>query len=182
MKIGIISDIHGYPEKFIKALTYFKHCDMILCAGDILYHGPRNPILDGYNPLELAKAIAKNQIPMFIARGNCDAEVDIMVLNLPMMPEYVVYEKDNIRFIVTHGHNLSEDKLKEIGTIYKANIVITGHTHIRRCETYLDTLYINPGSVSVPKGDGISSVATIENGIVKFISVENGEIIEQKKI
>lgn len=182
MKIGIISDIHGYPEKFTKALGYFKHCDMILCGGDILYHGPRNPILMGYNPLALVAEISKNQIPMLIARGNCDAEVDIMVLNLPMMPEYVVYEKDNVRFIVTHGDNLNEDELKKIGIIYKADIVITGHTHIRKFETYLDTMYINPGSVSVPKGDGISSVATIENGVVKFINIENGEIIEEKKI
>jgi uncharacterized protein len=182
MKIGIISDIHGYPEKFTKALTYFEHCDMILCAGDVLYHGPRNPILEGYNPQALAQKISENKIPMLIARGNCDAEVDIMVLNLPMISEYVVYEKDNIRFIVTHGHNLNEDKLKEIGKIYKANIVITGHTHIRKCEIHQDTLYINPGSISVPKGDGIPSIAVFENGVVKFINSENGEIIEEKKI
>jgi len=182
MKIGIISDIHGYPEKFIKALTYFEGCDMILCAGDILYHGPRNPILEGYNPQGLVEEISKNRIPMLIARGNCDAEVDIMVLNLPMISEYVVYEKDNIRFIVTHGHNLNEDKLKEIGTIYKADIVITGHTHIRKCETYLNTLYINPGSPSLPKGDSTASIAIFENGVVKFINIENGEVIKEKKI
>lgn len=182
MKIGIISDIHGYPEKFIKALTYFENCNMILCGGDMLYHGPRNPILEGYNPQALVKEISKNKIPMLIARGNCDAEVDIMLLNLPMISEYVVYEKDNIRFIVTHGHNLNDEKLKELGTIYKANIVITGHTHVRKCEINDNILYMNPGSISVPKGDGIPSIAIFEDGLLKFINIENGEIIDEKRI
>jgi putative phosphoesterase len=179
LKIGIISDIHGYPEKFKKAITFFEGCDMILCAGDVLYHGPRNPILEGYNPQGLVEEISKNEIPMLIARGNCDAEVDLMVLNLPMVPEYVVYEKDNIRFVVTHGHNVDEGKLRDIGRIYKADIVITGHTHVRKHEAFLDTLYINPGSVSVPKGDGIPSIAIFEDGEIKFINVNSGEIIEK---
>jgi putative phosphoesterase len=182
MKIGIISDIHGYSEKFVKALSYFEHCDMILCAGDVLYHGPRNPILEGYNPQALVQEILKNEIPMLIARGNCDADVDIMVLNLPMITEYVVYEKDNMRFIVTHGHNLDEVKLKELAKIYKANIVITGHTHIRKCVADLGTLYINPGSISIPKGDGIPSIAIFENAEIKFINIESGEVIEKKSL
>ncbi|TDT61010.1 phosphodiesterase [Fonticella tunisiensis] len=180
MKIGIISDIHGYPGQFKKALKYFEGCDMILCAGDVLYHGPRNPILEGYNPPRLVEEIKRNEIPMLIARGNCDADVDLMVLNLPIISEYIVYERDNIRFIVTHGHNVDDDALRDIARVYRADMVITGHTHIRRCEAFLDTLFINPGSVSVPKGDGLPSVALFENGEVKFINVENGAIIEKR--
>lgn len=180
MRIGIISDIHGYPERFRKALSYFKGCDMILCAGDILYHGPRNPILDGYNPQELSMEIAKNEIPMLISRGNCDAEVDAMVLKIPVFTPVVVYEKDNIRFMVLHGHDYDETQLRDLAKIYKVDIMITGHTHIRRCETYLDTLFINPGSISVPKGDGIASVAIFEDGDIKFINIDNGEIIDKK--
>lgn len=179
MKIGIISDIHGYPEKFNKALKYFDGCDMILCAGDVLYHGPRNPILEGYNPKTLVDVILKNEIPMLIARGNCDAEVDLMVLNLPMIPQFIVYEKDNIRFVVVHGHDVDEGKMRDIGRLYKADIVISGHTHIRNFEAFLDTLYINPGSVSVPKGDGIPSVAIFEDGVIKFINIDDGTVIEQ---
>lgn len=180
MKIGMISDIHGYPGQFKKALKIFQGCDMILCAGDILYHGPRNPILDGYNPLELAGEIAKNEIPMLIAKGNCDAEVDSMVLNLPIFSPVVIYEKDNIRFLVLHGHDVDEGRLSDIARIYKVDILVTGHTHVRLCEPNGETLFVNPGSVSVPKGDGIPSVAVFENGEIKFINVETGEIIEKR--
>lgn len=178
MRIGIISDIHGYPEKFKKALGVMEDCHMILCAGDILYHGPRNPILDGYDPQGLAEEISKNKIPMLIARGNCDAEVDLMVLKLPIFIPSILYEVDDIRFMVVHGHDMDQDKLREIAKIYKVNIMITGHTHIRMHETYDSTLFINPGSIGVPKGDGIPSVAIYENRAVKFVNIENGDIIE----
>lgn len=180
MKIGIISDIHGYPEQFKKALKIFEGCDMILCAGDVLYHGPRNPILEGYNPQGLVEEIGRCEIPMLIARGNCDAEVDEMVLGLPIITNYIVYEKENIRFIVNHGHNLDEGKMRDIARIYKADMVITGHTHIRQCEAFLDTLFINPGSPSLPKGEGIPSIALFEKGEIKFINVETGEILEKR--
>jgi uncharacterized protein len=180
MKIGIISDIHGYPNQFKKALKIFEGCDIILCGGDVLYHGPRNPILEGYNPAKLVEEIKGCGIPMLIAKGNCDAEVDEMVLGLPILSSYIVYERDGIRFIVTHGHNVDGEKLKDVARTYKANMIITGHTHIRQCEEIEGTLYINPGSSSVPKGDGIASVALIENREIKFINVENGEIIEKR--
>lgn len=178
MKIGIISDIHGYPEQFKKALKHFEGCDMILCAGDMLYHGPRNPILEGYNPQGLAEEIMKNEIPMLIAKGNCDSEVDEMVLNLPFITPVVVYEKDNIRFLVLHGHNHDDGALKDIARAYKVDILVTGHTHIKKCESYLDTLLINPGSASVPK-DGSASVVVFENNELKFINVDTGEIINK---
>jgi uncharacterized protein len=173
MKIGMISDIHGYPEQFKKALKFFEGCDMILCAGDILYHGPRNPIIEGYAPLELAEVIKKNELPMLIAKGNCDAEVDLMVLELPIITNVIFYEKDNIRFLVTHGHDMEEGRLRDIARIYKVDILITGHTHIKKCEPYLDTLFINPGSVSLPK-DGTATIGIFENSEIKFINVENG--------
>lgn len=178
MKIGIISDIHGYPEQFRKALKQFEGCDMILCAGDILYHGPRNPILAGYKPQELAELITKNEIPMLIAKGNCDSEVDEMVLGLPIITPVIIYEKDNIRFMVLHGHNKTEGELRDLARIYKVDMLITGHTHIKSCEPYLDTMFINPGSVGVPK-DGSASVVVFENGVIRFIDIETGEIISK---
>jgi putative phosphoesterase len=179
MKIGIISDIHGYPDKFKKALKTMGDCHMILCAGDILYHGPRNPILDGYDPQGLAEEISKNEIPMLIARGNCDAEVDIMVLKLPIYTPAVLYEVDDIRFMVIHGHDVNQEKLIEIARIYKVNIMVTGHTHIRSYEVIGDTVFINPGSIGVPKGDGIPSAAMFEKGIIRFLNIENGDVIEE---
>lgn len=175
MKIAILSDIHGYPERFKKSLEYFNGCDIILCAGDVLYHGPRNPILDGYNPKALVDEIKKCPIPILISRGNCDAEVDLMVLDLPMISEYIVYEKDGTRFIMTHGHKQDDFGLEKIASIYKADIIITGHTHIRKYLTKDNVTYINPGSISVPKGDGIPSVCIYEDGKFTFIDISTGK-------
>jgi putative phosphoesterase len=177
MKIGIISDIHGYPENFKKALELLKGCEMILCAGDILYHGPRNPILDGYNPKKLVEEIEANPIPILFARGNCDAEVDLMVLDKSIICENIFYEKDGIRFIVIHGQNESDERMKSIANTYKADVFISGHTHIRKLEKYEKTIFINPGSISVPKGDGIPSVAIYEDGVISFLDIRNGECI-----
>lgn len=182
MKIGIISDLHGYPDKFKKALKVLKDCHMILCAGDILYHGPRNPILDGYDPQGLAEEISRNEIPMLIARGNCDAEVDLMVLKLPVFTPAVVYEVDDIRFMIMHGHESSKEKLMEIAKIYRVDIMVTGHTHIRSREVFDNTVFINPGSIGVPKGDEIPSAVIYENGTIKFINIDNDEIIEEYRI
>lgn len=182
MRIGIISDLHGYPDKFKMALKAMGDCHMILCAGDILYHGPRNPILKGYAPQELAEEISKNQIPMLTARGNCDADVDMMVLKLPLFTPAVLYEVDGKRFMVMHGHDIDQEKLMEIAEIYKIDIMITGHTHIRSCAVAKNTVFINPGSTGVPKGDGIPSAAVFENGVITFINIENCETIEEFRI
>ncbi|MCX7883674.1 MAG: phosphodiesterase [Caloramator sp.] len=180
MKIGILSDIHGYPEKFDKAFELFYDCDMVLCAGDILYHGPRNPILPGYNPKGLIEKIINNKIPMLIARGNCDAEVDLMVLNFPMFLPVVFYEKNGVRFMVLHGHDVDDEKLKEIAQFYDIKFMITGHTHIRKHECINGIHYINPGSVGVPKGDEIPSVVIIDENKIQFINIEDKSIIEEK--
>ncbi len=179
MRIGIISDLHGYPGQFRKALRTIGDCHMILCAGDILYHGPRNPILHGYDPQGLAEEISKNEVPMLIAKGNCDAEVDLMVLKLPVYTPAIVYEADGTRFMVMHGHDLDQAKLNQIAEAYRVDIMITGHTHIRKYEIYGRTVFINPGSIGVPKGDGIPSAAVFEDGAVRFLNIENGETIEE---
>lgn len=182
MRVGIISDLHGYPDKFKKALAALGDCQMILCAGDILYHGPRNPILEGYDPQGLAEEILKNETPMLIARGNCDAEVDLMVLKLPLFSPAVIYEADGVRFMIMHGHDVSPEKLKDMAKIFKVQVMVTGHTHIRTHENFEGTLFINPGSIGVPKGDGIPSAAVYEDGKITFINIENGEGIEEFKI
>lgn len=181
MKIGILSDIHGYPDKFKRAMELFKDCQMVLCAGDILYHGPRNPILEGYNPRKLGEEIQSCKAPILFSRGNCDAEVDLMVLNLPLILPVVFYESNGVRFMVTHSHDMDENRLKEIAKAYEISIMIIGHTHIRKWYRDGNTLFVNPGSISVPKGDGIPSAAIYDDGVISFINIENGEIIEKVK-
>ena len=89
MKIGVISDTHGHEMRWAKAYEkFFKDADMILHAGDVLYHGPRNPMLEDYNPAGLAQRINDCPIPVVIAKGNCDSEVDQMVIALPIQAPY----------------------------------------------------------------------------------------------
>ena len=178
MKVGIISDLHGYPEKFMKAISFIKDVDIILCAGDILYHGPRNPILDGYNPAALVEELKKCGIPMLIARGNCDAEIDMALLELHVFTPTVVYDNSGTRFMVIHGHDIEFDKLKEIARGYKVNVMITGHTHIRSLIKQDGVIFINPGSIGVPKGDGQPSIAIYEDGEISFINTDTGKRID----
>ena len=171
MKIGIISDIHGYPHVLKKALHIFKDCSVILCAGDVLYHGPRNPILEGYDPKTLANIIKESPIPLIMAKGNCDSDVDSTILGLPFM-EYVFYEVDGTRFIVNHGDKLLKEELIDLAKYYRANVVIKGHTHIRENEIVDGIHYINPSSPILPNDNNLGSVAIYENGKVEFIDIK----------
>lgn len=171
MKIGLISDIHGYPNIFEKAMEIFKDCNIILAAGDILYHGPRNPILKGYDPKKLAQMIEVSKIPIIMAKGNCDSEVDETIIGRPFM-EYIFYEVDGTRILVNHGHKMSKEELIEIAKYYKANIVVRGHTHIREDEIIDNVHYINPSSPSLPKDGKSGSVAIYDNGLVEFFDIK----------
>lgn len=160
MKIGVMSDTHGSLTYFEKALDVLSDCDVLIHGGDILYHGPRNDIPEGYNPKGLISKI--NSLDnIIIARGNCDADVDQMVINHPIQSPYVMSQFGETRIVTTHGYTDSKEdtinKAKSMG----ADILILGHTHVK--ELYLDEnlVVLNPGSTSIPK-DGIHSVAIID--------------------
>jgi putative phosphoesterase len=178
MKIGIISDTHGYPEKWQGSVNkFFKDSDLIIHAGDVLYHGPRNPILNGYNPKILAESINNCNIPLIISRGNCDTEVDQMVLNWPILAPYTFTVCEGIRIMTLHGHNESNEQLIDIAQKYKVNLIITGHTHLRVLEKKNNIVFLNPGSVSLPKGDNIPSLAVLENNLINIYNFETGEVL-----
>lgn len=170
LKIGIISDIHGYPHVLERALEKLNECSVILVAGDVLYHGPRNPILKGYDPKEVAEIIRESEIPIIMAKGNCDSEVDEMIIGMPFL-EYIFYEVDGTRFLVNHGHKISKDELIKLGKFYKADVIIRGHTHMRENEIIEGIQYINPSSPSLPKDNKPGCVVIYEEGIVEFINV-----------
>ena len=160
MKIGVMSDTHGSLTYFEKALDVLSDCDVLIHGGDILYHGPRNDIPEGYNPKGLISKI--NSLDnIIIARGNCDADVDQMVINHPIQSPYVMSQFGETRIVTTHGYTDSKEdtinKAKSMG----ADILILGHTHVK--ELYLDEnlVVLNPGSTSIPK-DGTQSVAIID--------------------
>ena len=160
MKIGVMSDTHGSLTYFEKALDALSDCDVLIHGGDVLYHGPRNDIPEGYNPKGLISKI--NSLDnIIIARGNCDADVDQMVINHPIQSPYVMSQFGETRIVTTHGYTDSKEdtinKAKSMG----ADILILGHTHVK--ELYLDEnlVDLNPGSTSIPK-DGTHSVAIID--------------------
>ena len=160
MKIGVMSDTHGSLTYFEKALDVLSDCDVLIHGGDILYHGPRKDIPEGYDPKGLISKI--NSLDnIIIARGNCDADVDQMVINHPIQSPYVMSQFGETRIVTTHGYTDSKEdtinKAKSMG----ADILILGHTHVK--ELYLDEnlVVLNPGSTSIPK-DGTHSVAIID--------------------
>jgi uncharacterized protein len=160
MKIGVMSDTHGSLVYFEKALETLSDCDVLLHAGDVLYHGPRNDLPTGYNPKGFISKI--NELDnILIARGNCDADVDQMVINHPIQGPYVLSQFGETRILINHGYVDSKEETIKKAKSMGADILILGHTHVK--ELYVDEnlIVINPGSTSIPK-DGTHSVATID--------------------
>ncbi len=172
MKIGVMSDTHGSLHFFEMAMNYLKDCDKIIHAGDVLYHGPRNDIPGGYNPKELAQKINELDNIVF-AKGNCDSDVDQMVINHPIQSPYTMIEADGLTILVTHGYIKPKEEMIEEAKKFKVNILIYGHTHKKELERYENLTVLNPGSTSIPK-DGSRSVAIIENRKISLIDIENG--------
>lgn len=185
MKIGVMSDTHGSLTYFEKALDVLSDCDFILHGGDVLYHGPRNPLPEGYNPKELASMI--NEVGnILIAKGNCDSDVDQMVITHPIQTPSIVSQFGKLRILLTHGYTESKEDIIKKAKAMDASVLIFGHTHIK--ELYLDEnlVVLNPGSTSLPK-DGSHSVATIEvmgedhhelDLDINLIDINTKEIIE----
>lgn len=163
MKILIASDIHGssyYCKKLMERIKQ-ENVDYIYLLGDILYHGPRNDLPKEYNPKEVIQML--NSLDNIISvRGNCDAEVDQMVLNFSITSPIHSLTINNKNIYLTHGH-LNDDG-KQIKT-KKEDIVICGHTHIQKIEERNEHIYINCGSVSIPKGDGYNGYIIISDKI-----------------
>ncbi|MEG1312602.1 MAG: phosphodiesterase [Romboutsia sp.] len=185
MKIGVMSDTHGSLLYFEKALDVLNNCDFILHCGDVLYHGPRNSLPEGYNPKELA--VRLNEVEnILIAKGNCDSDVDQMVINHPIQTPYVVSQFEKLRVLVTHGYVESKEDIIKKAKSMNAHMLICGHTHVK--EMYLDDnlIVLNPGSTSIPK-DNTHSVATIEiigadyhelDLDINLIDINSGQIID----
>ena len=180
MKLLIASDIHGSETYCKKLLDAFKNenADRLLLLGDILYHGPRNDLPDGYAPkkvIELLNAI-KNRI--FCVRGNCDTEVDQMVLEFPILADYAVVPVGDNLIYATHGHNYNESNLPPLR---KGDILLHGHTHIPKCIEHENYIYMNPGSTSIPKENSHHGYMTLCDGVFEWKDFD-GNIIMTYKI
>jgi putative phosphoesterase len=162
MKWLIASDIHGsayYCEKLVSAFEKEK-ADKLLLLGDYLYHGPRNDLPRDYNPKKVIEMLNKLSDKIVAVRGNCDSEVDQMVLDFPMMADYVIVCDSGKTIFATHGHIFGKDNPPKI----KGDVLLCGHTHVSACIDCQDFTYINPGSVSIPKENTPHGYLVFENG------------------
>ena len=163
MKWMIASDIHGSATCCEKLLAAFgrEQADRLLLLGDLLYHGPRNDLPQGYAPKEVIAQLSGVKDKVFCVRGNCEAEVDQMVLPFPVLADYCLLEQKGRVIFATHGHhyNLENPPLLQPG-----DVLLHGHTHIPAKDNSLGFWYLNPGSVSIPKENSPHSYMTLEDG------------------
>lgn len=162
MKILIASDIHGsafYCEKLLKAFRS-EQAEKLLLLGDILYHGPRNDLPEQYAPKQVLAMLNEQKERILCVRGNCDTEVDQMVLEFPILAEYCLLFVNGRTVFATHGHKFNTSSLPPLG---RGDILLHGHTHIPAWEAFgEDNLYLNPGSVSIPKGGSAHSYLLLD--------------------
>ena len=150
MKLFIASDIHGsayYCRKMIEAYKY-ENTDRMLLLGDLLYHGPRNDLPEEYDPKAVIDMLNGLKDDILCVRGNCEAEVDQMVLKFPVMADYAILYIGRRMIFATHGHIFNNSNLPPL---HKGDILLHGHTHVPACEEHENYTYFNPGSVSIPK-------------------------------
>lgn len=151
MKLMIASDIHGsalYCGQLLEAMDR-EQPDRLLLLGDILYHGPRNDLPEGYDPKTVIAMLNARKQDLVCVRGNCDTEVDQMVLDFPIMADYCLLMTENQMIFATHGHHYN---LGQLPALHPGDILLHGHTHVPAWQAFgQDNRYFNPGSVSIPK-------------------------------
>ena len=178
MKLLIASDIHGdlAAAEDILSLYNRESCDKILLLGDMLYHGPRNDLPQAYNPKEVIKLLNENRTSILTVRGNCDTEVDQMVLEFPILADYMLMLEKGRTFFITHGHRHNTQAPPSLG---RGDILIHGHTHVLTATPFgEDNLYINPGSVTLPKENNPKSYMIYEDGLFTIKDMDKNTILE----
>jgi len=182
-KIIVASDLHGSYSAWKKAEKYVLESDLILISGDILYHGARNPLTDGYNTSELSQELNDSDYNIMMVKGNVDSLVDDWVLPYPL-PEYALIDRDGLRIVMYHGHqHKSEEERIEFAKRFSADILIFGHTHKPTLKKEKGVILLNPGSLSLPKQKPpVASIAEIEDGEIKIRELDTGDIISSMEV
>lgn len=177
MKLMFASDIHGDADCCARMLERFdaEKADRLFLLGDILYHGPRNDLPEGYVPKEVIKMLNERRDKLLCVRGNCDTEVDQMVLDFPVMAEYSLLWLENRTVFLTHGHIFNTENPPALN---RGDILLHGHTHVQIIDGSRDYIYMNPGSVSLPKEGNPKTYMTYENrAIVWRIPLSDSSIV-----
>ena len=170
MKFVIASDLHGSAYWCSKLMEVIKaeNPDKILLLGDLLYHGPRNDLPRDYAPKQVIPMLSQYKDRIIAVRGNCEAEVDQMVLPFPCLADYAIVLDGGVTFYLTHGHHANPDNLP---ALEQGSIFLSGHTHVKLDEVRGGVRCVNPGSVSIPK-DGSHSCMVWDNGTLKTVLLE----------
>lgn len=171
MKLLFISDIHGSLYYLNRVLELCREEDpnYIVILGDELYHGARNPLPKDYNPKAVAELLNSYKDKIIAIRGNCDSEVDQMVLEYPMLSDYSTILYNDRRLFLTHGHIYNVDNLPNLN---KGDVLIYGHTHVSLAEKHKDVFILNPGSITFPKENTPNSYGVLENDIFKIKTLD----------
>ena len=182
MKLLIASDIHGDADCCRAMLAAYEKekADKLLILGDILYHGPRNDLPEGYAPKKVIEMLNENADKLLCVRGNCDTEVDQMVLSFPVLSDTAfVYDSEaDLTLFMSHGHKYSPDNLPPLSG---KTVFLYGHTHILGKTVANNIPCINPGSVSLPKGGNKKTYATYKSGMIEIKDFD-GNVVESHKI
>lgn len=177
MKLMFASDIHGDITRAKQVFEIYERegAQKLILLGDLLYFGPRNTLTDNYNPQEVIKLLNENKEKLLCVRGNCDAEVDQMVLDFPIMADYAYLCVDGLSMMLTHGHKIN----KENSNLQKGELLVHGHTHILCIEEFGEgNIYINPGSTTYPKENNPPSYMIYENGTFEIKHLDSGELLK----
>ena len=176
MRIMFASDIHGYAYYCRKLLERYdaEKPEKLILLGDLLYHGPRNDLPEEYAPKQVIAMLNGIKEELLCVRGNCEAEVDQMVLEFPVLADYMVMFEAGRMFFITHGHVYNKEHLP---MLKKGDLLIHGHTHVQAMEDCGDFMYINPGSVSIPKNGNQHSYMMYEDGRFSIRNLDGEEIM-----
>lgn len=176
MKLMFASDLHGSAVYCKKMFELYKEeqAEKLILLGDLLYHGPRNDLPEGYAPKEVIQMLNEHKKELLCVRGNCEAEVDQMVLEFPALAEYMILYLEGRMAFITHGHKHNMDQLPPLND---GDLLIHGHTHVLTVEQKDGITYLNPGSMTIPKNGNKHSYMIYEDGVFTIKDLEGTTIL-----
>lgn len=178
MKIVFFSDVHGCRDSLQELQVQIGKIEpeLLVLLGDALYHGPRNPLLPDYAPTDAVRILNSFRDKIVAVRGNCDSEVDQMLLEFPIMADYSHLLFGHRRFFLTHGHHWNP---QQPPALPHGSILAYGHTHLPQLEKCGELIAFNPGSISLPKGGNPATFGVYENHTLSIRKLADGTIIRE---
>mgnify|MGYP003365319281 FL=1 len=181
MKLMFASDIHGSLPAAERVLTLFANsgAKWLVILGDVLNHGPRNALPGGYAPAQVAERLNSVAERIIAVRGNCDSEVDQMLLHFPITAAWQQVLTERQRLFLTHGHLYGPDNLPPLAS---GDVLIFGHTHLPVAEKRGEIFLFNPGSVSIPKGGFAASYGLLDGSNLQVLALNDQRVIAEVAI